>query len=306
MTRDKLVLNAAAVFVLACGSAAAGPAEPLVVSTGWLAQHLNDPDLVLLHVGDPAEYEAKHLPGARLVSVRDVSVSHLSGGLMLEMAPHDELRRALAALGVSDTSRVVVYYGNDWISPATRVLFTLDYAGLGERSALLDGGMKAWVRDGHPVTSVVPRATVGELSPLRARPLIVGAAWVAAHLEKPGVSIVDARLAEFYDGTRTGGSKDSPHRTGHIRGARSVPFGTIVDDTLRLRSEEELRAVFDRAGVKPGDTVVAYCHIGQQATAVLFAARLLGHPALLYDGSFEDWSRRPDSPVDDPAATPRP
>jgi thiosulfate/3-mercaptopyruvate sulfurtransferase len=71
---------------------------------------------------------------------------------------------------------------------------------------------------------------------------------------------------------------------------------------MHLKSAEELQGLFDAAGIKPGDTVIAYCHIGQQATAVLFAARTLGHRVLLYDGSFEDWVLR-DLPVE--AATPR-
>ena len=69
-----------------------------------------------------------------------------------------------------------------------------------------------------------------------------------------------------------------------------------------LKSQAELRALFDRAGIAPDDTVVGYCHIGQQATAMLFAARLLGHPVLLYDGSFQDWSRGTDAPVEASAA----
>ena len=68
-----------------------------------------------------------------------------------------------------------------------------------------------------------------------------------------------------------------------------------------LRSDAELRGLFTAAGVKPGDTVIAYCHIGQQATAALFAARTLGHKVLLYDGSFEDWSRHDGFPVEDSA-----
>ena len=63
---------------------------------------------------------------------------------MLEMPEPDSLRARLETLGISDESRVIVYYGNDWVSPATRVVFTLDYAGLGDSSALLDGGMQAW------------------------------------------------------------------------------------------------------------------------------------------------------------------
>ena len=91
---------------------------------------------------------------------------------------------------------------------------------------------------------------------------------------------------------------NGPQRTGHIAGAKSVPFTEITDDNLKLKSVPELNALFAKAGVKPGDTVVGYCHIGQQATGMLFAARLTGHPVLLYDGSFEDWSAHTSYPVE--------
>lgn len=302
-----LTLLSAAGLNAPCAAAEPAPRESLVVSTAWLAAHLSDPDLVLLHVGDKAEYEAGHLPGARFVSLQDISVSDRSGkGLTLEMPPAEDLRQRLSALGISDTSRIVVYYGKDWVSPSTRVLFTLDYAGLGDRSGLLDGGMQAWVRDGHPVTAAVPGARPGSLAPLKLRPIVVDGEYVRAHLESPGVAVVDGRAPAFFDGTQTGGSKENPHRTGHVAGARSVPFSAITDDRLQLRPEEDLRALFAKAGVKPGDTVIGYCHIGQQATAMLFAARTLGHPVLLYDGSFEDWSRHADYPVENPSKKDRP
>jgi thiosulfate/3-mercaptopyruvate sulfurtransferase len=75
-------------------------------------------------------------------------------------------------------------------------------------------------------------------------------------------------------------------------GAANVPFNSVFDDSLRVLPVEELRRRFAAAGVAQGDTVVAYCHIGQQATVVLFAARLLGHPVRLYDGSMDDWEKR--------------
>ena len=87
----------------------------------------------------------------------------------------------------------MVYYGKDWISPSTRVMFTLDYAGLGARSALLDGGMQRWKREGHPVTADVPAPQRGDLSMLHTRSLVVDADWVLAHSGKPHVAIVDAR-----------------------------------------------------------------------------------------------------------------
>jgi thiosulfate/3-mercaptopyruvate sulfurtransferase len=83
-----------------------------------------------------------------------------------------------------------------------------------------------------------------------------------------------------------------------VAGALSVPYRETADEHTMLRSPAELTALFTKAGVKPGDAVIGYCHIGQQATAMLFAARRLGHPVRLYDGSFEDWSLfHPDFPV---------
>src|SRR5690606_33441586 len=116
-----------------------------------------------------------------------------------------------------------------------------------------------------------PPARTGTLSALNIQDRVVDAAYVRAHLETPGVAIVDARAAAYYDGVATGGAHGQAHRTGHIRGARSIAFTEITDDALLLRSPEALRELFAQAGVKQGDTVVGYCHIGQQATAMLFA-----------------------------------
>jgi thiosulfate/3-mercaptopyruvate sulfurtransferase len=258
---------------------------------------------VILHVGDPKEYAASHIPGARFAAMGDVSVSDHSdpNALMLEMPLTDTLRAHLAALGISDDSRIVIYYAKDWVSPSTRIIFTLDYAGLGANASLLDGGMGAWIKEGRPVTDAVPAARTGRLAPLRTRRIIVDAEYVRAHIARPGVSIVDGRNSGFYDGVQTGRGMTAPQRTGHIASAKSVPFNEVTNDALGVRSNAELEALFTKAGVAPGDTVVGYCHIGQQTTAMLFAARLLGHPVLLYDGSFEDWSRHVDYPVENPS-----
>jgi thiosulfate/3-mercaptopyruvate sulfurtransferase len=276
----------------------------LLVSPSWLAAHINDPNIVLLQVGDAEEYMNEHIAGARFVSLRSISrpQTHSDTALSLEMLSPDALHTALQTLGISDNSKVVVYYGNDWVTPSTRVVFTLDYAGLGSRVVLLDGGMQAWKKNGGKVTDAVAPKTVGKLSPLQLRPLIVDANWVRANIGKPGIVVVDARAAGFYDGVQTGSGMTAPHRTGHIAGAKSVPFTGIADDENLFRSQAELAALFAKANIKPGDTVVAYCHIGQQATGTLFAARLLGYPVKLYDGSFEDWSAHTDFPVENPSA----
>lgn len=309
MRTTRAVLTLVAGLSLARGVAlakdpapASSPRESMLVTVAWLAQHLSDPGLVLLHVGDKAEYEARHIPGARYVALSDISVSDRSGGgLTLEMLPAEELRQRLAALGISDGSRIVVYPGQDWLSPATRVVFTLDYAGLGARAAFLDGGMDAWVAEGHPVTASVPAPGAGTLSPLKTRPIVVDAGRVREALGRPGFAVVDGRSTSFYEGIDTGGPRESRHCTGHIAGAGSAPFNAVFDDDLKLRSPQEVGALLSKAGVKEGDAVIAYCHIGQQPTAVLFAARTLGHPVMLYDGSFEDWSRHAGFPVEDPS-----
>ena len=280
------------------------PRASILVSTSWLAKHLNDPDLVLLHVGEKKEYDKGHIAGARFATLDDISVSEHDkpGGLMLQMPTNEVLRKDLATLGISDKSKVVVYYGGEWVSPATRVVFTLDYAGLGARTVLLDGGLQAWTSEGRPTSNVVPPSRNGSLSELKTRPIVVDAEWVKSHVGKPGISVVDGRAAAFYDGVQTGMGMHAAQRTGHVAGAKSVPFTEVTDDKLKLRSREELAAIFLKAGVQPGDTVVGYCHVGQQATAMLFAARSLGHPVLLYDGSYEDWSAHADYPVDNPSA----
>lgn len=283
-----------AVFATAAVAIAA-PRDSLLVSTSWLAEHLDDPGLVLLHVADRADYDARHIRGARLVSPRDLAEPASEGSLSLEMLPAEALREKLQALGISDDSTVVVYYGKDWVSPSTRVVFTLDYAGL-DRVRLLDGGLEAWTREGRPVTDAVPEVRQGSLKPLTLRSTIVDADFVRSRLAAPGFSVVDARDREFYEGTKTGGSPQRPQKNGHIAGALNVPYSSLLGDDLKFESSDDIAAAFAKAGVKPGDTVVAYCHIGQQATATIFGARLAGYKVLLYDGSLEDWSRR-DLPV---------
>ena len=274
----------------------AGARDRLVVSAAWLAQHVADPDLVLLHVGAKATYDAGHIANARFVTLRDLTLGDGAGtGLTLEMLPADVLHDRLAGLGISDRSRVIVYQSDDQWTPSTRVMLTLDYAGLTNVS-WLDGGQKAWTKAGQPLSTDVPVVKTGTLAPLTPHPAVVDADFVKAHLNTPGFAIVDARLPAFYDGSRTGGRAPAEHKTGHVAGALSAPFDSFVSADVQLKPADEIAAVFTKAGVKPGDTVIGYCHIGQQATAMLFAARTLGYRVVLYDGSFEDWSKR-DLPV---------
>ena len=297
MTSHRLVIAA---VVIATSSVARADEPQLLVTPAWLTAHLHDPDLVLLHVGDPDEFKREHIPGARSVMLDAISTSvHDGTGLMLELPPPEVLRTRLEQLGISNSSRVVVYFTNDRVSPATRVVFTLDAAGLGDHTALLDGGMSAWTRAGGAVSSAAPPTTKGKLAPLVMKKLVVDAATVKASTAKSGIAVVDARDRAFYDGTEVGDSHGKKHKTGHIARAHSLPFNSLYDDHNALRPRDELVKLFAAAGIKPSDAIIGYCHIGQQATAMLFAARRLGYTVQLYDGSFEDWSLfHPDYPVD--------
>lgn len=290
--RRALIITTAA-MALATPALAAGPRDKVLVEPAWLTKHLGDKDIVVLQVGDKPSYDAGHIPGSRLVALTDFAAPAAPDALTLELPDPKALHDKLESLGVSDKTKIVVSYGKDAIQSATRVVFTLDDAGLGNRTVLLNGGINGWVKaGGQTETQAPPPATPGKLKPLKFAAKVVDAEFVKTHAGKPGYVIVDARAPEFYSGARSGGSPAKPHKVGHIAGAKSIPFSAITDKDLSLLSTEELAARFKAAGVKPGDTVVTYCHVGQQATAALFAARALGYKTLLYDGALEDWSRK--------------
>jgi len=260
----------------------------MLVSAAWLKSHLADRQLVLLQIGERAEYDKEHIPGARFLDFESLSDDQ-EGGLYLEMPAVARLDSTFAALGVSRDSRIILYFGSDWVSPTTRAWLTLDYMGLGDRASILDGGLPAWKAAGNQVTAEAPPAATPQSLAGTAHPdLIVNAEWIQTRLGQPKFRLVDARDSQFYNGLSAGSGK----RPGHLPGARSIPFTTVTDDDGRFLPDTALQRVFTKAGVSKGDEIVAYCHIGQQATAVVFAARLLGYKARLYDGSYQDWTKR--------------
>ena len=287
-----------AALLAATAAVAAGPRDTMLVTSDWLAQHLNDANLVILHAGAQGDYTAGHIPGARLAPQDALSASAAaSGGLSLELPTSGDLQFKMTEFGISDNSRIVVY-ANRQTETATRLVLALDSAGFGDKTVLLDGGLADWRRTNHATSTEVPAAKQGRVSGFTLRPTTVDVNTLRSRMGRPGTVVIDARAPVFYDGVQAGMATT---KRGHIPGAKNIPYTSVTGTDGKLKPEAELRALFTAAGVKPGDKIIAYCHVGQQATAVVFAARSLGIEAQLYDGSFQDWAAR-DYPVEGPPA----
>ena len=270
---------------------------PMTVSAEWLKSNISDPKLVLLHVGAKPEYEAGHIPGASYIEMSNISLPPAGpDSLSLELPTAEQVKPALEKLGISNDSRIVIYWGKDWTSPTTRVYFTLDAFGLSGNASVLDGGMPAWVAAGGTLTKDVPTPKPGSVRVKLNEKVVAKADWLKANIKNDKVRVIDARNTQFYDGTSAG----SMPRAGHVAGAKNIPFDTFTENG-KFKDDAAMRKMFEAAGVKPYDDVVTYCHIGQQGTVPYFVAKKLGYKVALYDGSFQEWSRIPDAPVTNPA-----
>jgi thiosulfate/3-mercaptopyruvate sulfurtransferase len=272
----------------------ASPA-PLLVGPEWLEERLGEEDLVILHVGSDSSFAAGHIPGARPMALQRFAPE--VDGLGTEMPDPASFRELLEEAGISAHSRIVVYTVTHPPQFAARLYLTLEHFGLGARSSILDGGLRAWEAEGRPVStdSAEPaRGVLPDLAP--GGGVLVDHAYVADRVLDAGVRVVDARDAPFWTGEQQ--LQVRSERPGRIPGALNVPFRSLVDEAGHFLAEDRLRALFSEAGVQPGDPVIAYCHVGQQASLLAVAARLLGHPVHLYDGSWEDWSRRAELPAE--------
>jgi thiosulfate/3-mercaptopyruvate sulfurtransferase len=266
----------------------------MLVSTAWLAEHLKDANLVVFAVGNKGEYDKGHIPGSLYLEYHETHLMQAPNGLSVELPPMADLEALFGKLGVTNDSRIVLYPMKDTFSWATRIYLTLDAMGLGRQTALLDGGLVVWNKEGRAVTTEVRSVTPGKITTCQQSDVITTLDDVKANVKHPGVDIIDARAAQFYSGKE----KPGDQRLGHIPGAGSIPFTSLIDDQGKWKSPEVLAAIFHDAGIKPGDRVISYCHIGQQATAVYFVARYLGFNVRLFDGSWEEWSKHTELPAE--------
>jgi thiosulfate/3-mercaptopyruvate sulfurtransferase len=265
-----------------------------LVSTQWLSEHLNDPSVVVLQLANARrDYVAGHIPGARFLWVGDIAPS--TADLNTELPKLAALDSILESVGVSDDSRVVVYAATV-STMAARVFMTLDYLGMSDRVAVLDGGFNAWKAENRAISTEAPQVKRGKFTPHVRSDAVVNAAFVKANINKPGIRILDARTPDFYNGTPSGMGGMYP-RQGHIESALNIPFTTLTDSAGKMKDKATIAGLFSTAGVQPSERVVTYCHVGQQGSLLFLAARYAGFTPSLYDGSFEEWSPMQDAPV---------
>jgi thiosulfate/3-mercaptopyruvate sulfurtransferase len=271
----------------------------MLVSTDWLAKHINDRDVFVIHVAaDRKHYDDGHLPGARFLSSKEILTTR--NGVANELSDVADLKNAFEQLGVGDTGRIVIYGENSGLL-AARVYFTLDYLGHGDRAALLDGGLEKWKAENLTVETRPVKTEPVKFTP-RSRPDVVAgldavrdmsrAAANVPRLEHSNVAIVDARPEEQYIGNQTG-------RSGHIPGAASVYWlnHLVSRENPAMRPLSELIKLYEAAGLKAGQKVVTYCNTGMQASHSYFTLKYLGYDVTMYDGSFSEWSKAQGAPV---------
>ncbi len=278
LPRSRISALAGVVVSFSCAAfAAGGAAHPeMVVSAQWLADHLNDPKVVVLHVADKrSDYARGHIAGARYLSTDD-----FIEGDVAELPSVEKLKAVFEKLGVSDDTRVVIYT-TAWYPNAGRAYYTLDYIGHGDKTSLLDGGIEHWSLEKRPISTETPAVKPGKLTP-QVHPEVRAMLDEIKKDAEPNSNelLLDSRPARGYTG-------------GHIAGATNLYWQeTLVDpkDDPVFLAPEKLKALFEARGAKTGRKVVTYCVVGLQASHNYFLAKYLGYDAAMYDGSMHEWS----------------
>ncbi len=279
-----------------------------LVSTDWLAAHLDDPRVRIVDASftlpgiTPTareNYDREHIPGAVFFDIDDIAAPGTSLPHMIPSA--DLFAQKIGALGIGDDDKVIVYDTNG-LSSAGRAWWMLRM--FGHRDvALLNGGLPKWKAEGRPLTAAIPTPAPREFTARFDPSLVRDKAAVMANLSRRDEQVVDARAVGRFDGSTP--EVRPGLRSGHIPGSSNLPYDRLTDpQTRQLKSAEALTALFHEAAVKLEQPIVTSCGSGVTACALAFALHLIGHPgAAVYDGSWSEWGLAGDTPVETGPAT---
>jgi thiosulfate/3-mercaptopyruvate sulfurtransferase len=271
-----------------------------LVSTEWLAEHLDHPDVVIVESDeDVLLYDVGHIPGAVKVDWH----MDLNDALTRDYLDGTAFAELMAQKGITrDTT--VVFYGDNFNWWAAYALWVFSLFGH-QDVRLLDGGRKKWIDEGRPIDTDVPNRARTEYPVVERNdaPIRAYRDDVMDHLRTEG-RLVDVRSPEEFSGEKLH-MPDYPQegamRGGHIPGASSVPWKRAANDDATFRGAEELRAIYEtEQGLSPDDDVIAYCRIGERSSHTWFVLHhLLGFPTVRnYDGSWTEWGNLVRAPIE--------
>lgn len=279
-----------ACLLLVVSMAFAEDAKPILVSPQWVKEHANDANLVLLQVNFfRLDYEKEHIEGARFLWPEWLAPNSPEGNF--NTPDVSKATEVLRDLGVNNNSHIVLYHVRSEVSVTARMFLTLEHLGLRGRVSFMNGGLEEWKKEGNAVTAAVPVVKKGNIT-LKPLNLIVDKDYVVKTLSSDKGLVVDARAKNYYDGDPTGNPRD-----GHIAGAKNIYFAELIDTSNKFKVSDELKSYFTPVASTEKE-LVTYCFIGQTASVVYMAGRILGYDMKLYDGSMQEWSRIPELPME--------
>jgi thiosulfate/3-mercaptopyruvate sulfurtransferase len=262
----------------------------MLVPTTWLADNLNNSEVVVIDVATPEQFAANHIAGARLLDPARLVVTR--NGIPDELPTMRQLNAAITDLGIGNAKRIVIYSREPLL--ASRAFFTFDYAGLGNRVALLDGGLTKWMAEAKPVEQGTAHSFAAvPYHGTRNAHIVADRRILRERMKWPAnVMLIDARHVAEFNGDEAGKLVTHP---GHIPTAKCVPWDANLEPdangALVFKNVAKLRGIYTGIGAKSDVKLIVYCRTGMEASMTYFVLRYLGYTPALYDGSFVEWNQ---------------